>query len=121
MSNSLKPDQAKCYVGRDLGPSCLPRLSVDDTSGQKVKISVSDEQLRTSQFRGPQVYICFNFSIEGEFVPKEGDDVTYNLCPLPMKPENKQAVHVKITHLAPGVTHETWNPNRDPMKGSPTQ
>ena len=84
---------------------------------------MSDELFRTSH-RGPLdyiVYICCNFSIEGEFVPKEGDDVTYNLCPLPMKPENKQAVHVKITHLAPGVTHETWNPNRDPMKGSPTQ
>lgn len=47
--------------------------------------------------------------IEGEFVPKEGDDVTFKLCPLPFNPHKKQAVHVHIKHLAPGVTHETWN------------
>ena len=54
------------------------------------------------------------FSIEGEYVPKEGDDVSYKLCPLPFNPEKKQGVHVKITHLAPGVSHETWNAERDP-------
>lgn len=47
--------------------------------------------------------------IEGEYVPKPNDDVTFKLCPLPFNPSKKQAVHVKITHLAPGVSHETWN------------
>ena len=32
MSNSLDPDQ----VGPDLGTSCLPRLSADDTGRQRV-------------------------------------------------------------------------------------
>ena len=36
MSNSLDPDQARRIVGPDLGPNCLPRLSADDTSRQKV-------------------------------------------------------------------------------------
>ena len=27
MSNSLDPDQARCFVGPDLGPNCLQRLS----------------------------------------------------------------------------------------------
>ena len=29
MSNSLDPDQARRFVGPDLGQNCLPRLSVD--------------------------------------------------------------------------------------------
>ena len=37
MSNSaLDPDQARPFVGPDLGPSCLQRLSEDDTSRQNV-------------------------------------------------------------------------------------
>ena len=36
MSNSLDPDQARQFVGPDLGPNCLPRLSADDTSRQRV-------------------------------------------------------------------------------------
>ena len=31
MSNSLDPDQARHFVGPDLGPNCLQRLSADDT------------------------------------------------------------------------------------------
>ena len=30
MSNSLDPDQARHYVGLDLGPNCLQRLSADN-------------------------------------------------------------------------------------------
>ena len=31
MSNSLDPDQARRFVGPDLGPNCLQRLSTEDT------------------------------------------------------------------------------------------
>ena len=37
MSNSLDPDQARRFVGPDLGPNCLQRLSADDTGRQTVK------------------------------------------------------------------------------------
>ena len=37
MSNSLDPDQARRFVGPDLGPNCLPRISADDTGRQRVK------------------------------------------------------------------------------------
>ena len=39
MSNSLDPDQARHFVGPDLDPNCLQRLSADDrfTCRQKVK------------------------------------------------------------------------------------
>ena len=36
MSNSLDPDQDRQYVGPDLGPNCLQRLSADDTRRQRV-------------------------------------------------------------------------------------
>ena len=37
MSDSLDPDQARRFVGPDLRPTCLPRLSADDTGRQTVK------------------------------------------------------------------------------------
>ena len=36
MSNSLDPDQAGHFVGADLGPNCLERLSTDDTLGKEL-------------------------------------------------------------------------------------
>ena len=36
MSNSLDPDKARQFVGPGLGPNCLPRLSADNTSRQRV-------------------------------------------------------------------------------------
>ena len=32
----IDPDQARRFVGPDLGPNCLPRLSADDTRRQRV-------------------------------------------------------------------------------------
>ena len=37
MSNSLVPDQDRLNVRLYLGPSCLQRLSADDTRKQRVK------------------------------------------------------------------------------------
>ena len=40
MSHNLDPDhyhQAQHFGGPDLGPTCLQRLSADDTSRQRVK------------------------------------------------------------------------------------
>lgn len=51
--------------------------------------------------------------IEGEYVPKPGDEVTYKVILIPPKMEKRQAVHVKITHLAPGVSHEKWDSTPD--------
>ena len=34
VSNSSDPDQARHFVGPDLGPNCLQKLSPDDTSRQ---------------------------------------------------------------------------------------
>lgn len=51
----------------------------------------------------------FSFSIEGEYVPVEGDEVTYKVSRIPPKNLKVQAVEVKITHLNPGTKHETWS------------
>lgn len=48
-------------------------------------------------------------SIEGEYVPVEGDEVSYKICSIPPKHAKIQAVEVTITHLAPGTKHETWS------------
>lgn len=54
--------------------------------------------------------LCFSpGSIEGEYVPMEGDEVTYKVCPIPPKNQKIQAVDVVITHLNPGTKHETWS------------
>ena len=37
VSNSLDPDQDQRFVGPDLGPNCLSRLSADNTGRQRVK------------------------------------------------------------------------------------
>ena len=36
VSDSLDPDQARHYVGPDLSPNCLQRLSADDNSRQRI-------------------------------------------------------------------------------------
>lgn len=52
--------------------------------------------------------LSFLSSIEGEYVPIEGDEVSYKICSIPPKLEAVQAVEVTITHLKPGTKHETW-------------
>ena len=37
VSNSLDPDQARHFVGPNLGPNCLQSLSVDDKSHKRGK------------------------------------------------------------------------------------
>ena len=51
----------------------------------------------------------FLFSIDGEYVPMEGDEVTYKVCSIPPKNQKIQAVEVVLTHLTPGIKHETWS------------
>ena len=57
MSNSLDPDQARRFVGPDLGSNCLSRLSADDTGRQRVKASYQLLKLCSSVCVGPQA--CF--------------------------------------------------------------
>ncbi|MBN3302446.1 CSDC2 protein, partial [Amia calva] len=56
---------------------------------------------------GEDIFVHIS-DIEGEYVPIEGDEVTYKVCPVPPKNQKIQAVEVVITHLTPGTKHETW-------------
>ncbi|XP_076459645.1 calcium-regulated heat-stable protein 1-like [Babylonia areolata] len=47
--------------------------------------------------------------VDGEYVPLEGDEVTFRTISIPPRNEKKQACHVVITHLKPGVKHERWD------------
>uniref|UniRef100_T1GV92 Uncharacterized protein n=1 Tax=Megaselia scalaris TaxID=36166 RepID=T1GV92_MEGSC len=44
--------------------------------------------------------------IEGEFVPRPGDEVKYRLCHIPPKMEKVQAIHCQIINLTPEVHHK---------------
>ena len=46
MSNSLNPDQTRHYVGPNLCPKCLSRVSADDTSTQRVNHLFSGYNIR---------------------------------------------------------------------------
>ncbi|KAG2464479.1 CSDC2 protein, partial [Polypterus senegalus] len=57
---------------------------------------------------GDDIFVHIS-DIEGEYVPIEGDEVSYKVCPIPPKNQKIQAVEVAITHLVPGTKHETWS------------
>jgi len=56
--------------------------------------------------------------IDGDFVPKAGDKVSYKKCPVPPKNEKFSAVHVTITHPTEDSLHETWDAPPSPNKSS---
>ena len=56
MSNSLDPDQARHFVGPDLGPNCLQRLSADNTSRQRV---LSEEDNK----KGMPLFMCISNAV----------------------------------------------------------
>ena len=49
----------------------------------------------------------FFISIDGEYVPRIGDEVSFRVLLIPPKMEKLQAVHVQITNFTPEV-HQRW-------------
>ena len=45
MSNSLDPYHAQQFVGPDLGPNSLTRLSAEDTGRQRINVLYYDEEM----------------------------------------------------------------------------
>ncbi|XP_014668641.1 PREDICTED: calcium-regulated heat stable protein 1-like [Priapulus caudatus] len=56
---------------------------------------------------GSHIFVHIS-DIDGEYIPKHNDIVTYKLCPVPPKMEKLCAVHVTIVHLETH-THERWD------------
>jgi len=58
--------------------------------------------------RGADEVFVHISDIEGEYVPREGDEVTFRICPIPPKLEKSQAIHVRIVNFTPDV-HLKWD------------
>jgi len=72
----------------------------------------------SDQREGEEIFVHIS-DIEGELVPRQGDQVTYRLCPIPPKLEKFQAIHVRITNFTPEV-HLRWDsPLREEEKADP--
>ena len=58
MSNRLDPDQARQFVGPDLGPICLQRLSADVTTmaGTQSKIALPTCDKYNISWTGPSTF-----------------------------------------------------------------
>jgi len=59
-------------------------------------------------------------SIEGDFVPKPGDSVSYKRFPIPPKRLTFSAVHVQIVRLNREVVHEKWVQKEDEQETPPS-
>ena len=68
-----------------------------------------NKNLHSFPYGGVNYSELLYYSIEGEYVPVEGDEVTYKVSRVPPKNLKVQAVEVKITHLKSGTKHETWS------------
>jgi len=56
---------------------------------------------------GEDIFVHIS-DIEGEYVPRVGDEVSYRRCLIPPKNEKFQAVHVEIINFTPEV-HQQWD------------
>ena len=57
MSNSLDPDQARHFVGPDLGPNCLQRLSADC---ETTKVAASKKTVKYCNNLVVLFFVCFD-------------------------------------------------------------
>ena len=55
---SLDPDQARHFVGPDLGPNCLQKFSAGDTRRQRVKQEIKKKKFWAYTFVFGQ-HVCF--------------------------------------------------------------
>ena len=51
--------------------------------------------------------------IEGEFIPRRGDRVRYQTCPMPPRFDRPQGVHIQIIDFTPEVHHK-WSEKETP-------
>ena len=84
---SLDPAQAQRFVGPDLGPNCLQRLSTDGTSRQRVKLkstsSMIDGKLRVFQVTlNKCLYMIYNkIFLYIKYIYKSHEAGIYQICP----------------------------------------
>lgn len=60
----------------------------------------------------PELFLHIS-DVEGAFVPRKGDKVSYRLCPIPPRFDKFQAVHVHILNLT-NEEHHRWETPETP-------
>ena len=79
--NSLDPDQDRSFVGPDLGPKCLQKLSADDTCKQRIKDKHTLENETCSGFPIFGAYPAILYIFLRDF--KDIDSESIKAVPLP--------------------------------------
>ena len=51
--------------------------------------------------------------IDGEYIPRKGDRVTFQMCPMPPKFDKFQAVSINIVDFVPEAHHK-WSEKETP-------
>ena len=80
MSNNLDTDQARPFVGPDLGPKCLQKLSADDTSKQRLKVGVVFGKINQRENLQEVGYKS------DEIVSTNNTKLVHHNCKWPLKP-----------------------------------
>ncbi len=59
-------------------------------------------------FQDPYPVFMHISDIEGEYIPRKGDKVQYQVCPMPPRFDKPQGVHIKIIDFTPEL-HKKWS------------
>ena len=65
------------------------------------------------KFQDPFPVFMHISDIEGEFIPRKGDRVRYQVCPMPPRFDKPQGVHIQIIDFTPEV-HKKWSEKETP-------
>ncbi|KAL7668274.1 hypothetical protein ACOME3_008982 [Neoechinorhynchus agilis] len=80
---------------------------IDSFSREKGHGWISTKVEGDSGGRREKIFLHIS-DIEGDWVPRIGDIVTFKKHPMPPRNEKLQAVHVRFVHLKPG-NRECWD------------
>ena len=79
VSNSLDPDQARLFIGPDLGPTCLQRPSADDTCSTLDKQRICVNTQSKSSKKQLKWYVCVPKSNSNDRYAITCDVIAYHL------------------------------------------
>ena len=75
---------------------------------------MNDNTITTnSTFQDPYPVFMHISDIEGEYIPRKGDKVRYQVCPMPPRFDKPQGVHIQIIDFTPEI-HRKWSEKETP-------
>ena len=115
-ANNLEPDQVRRFIGTDLGPNCLPKVSADDTGRQirqiaAIKQSTSMFYVMNCVIRKPAyIIICKTKTHISCAVTVQLISAFDNKIPLLPNPKFQASNHLMTVADQPGLCR-TWLEN----------